>query len=281
LLANRLEQRESHTKDLDAQLIGRYATGSILSRVRSVYNSASGSWDCDAEDGFLRYFLREDAAYGMSRFAIRGSYCTPESLDEVARMKRWPEVERAFIHRLNDTNLWAARDAAEVLAKFGGPNAKQAMLLRLRTFSETWKSRANELREHPNMPSDARDAISFQYGLVESLGHAQGWVLNDDEIAQTESLTLGQERENAGHWLSQSPVRLTLNISSDGRIHAQIGQYSADELPALLAKLAQFQKGTRFLLSFSGAEEQRSPVLQSINEIARLHGLTVENSFTK
>jgi|GEM_PF-3051141 len=196
LLADRLERKNSPTEELDAQLIGRYATGSILSRVAAFYKSGAGAWDCAAEDEFLRYFLREDTEYGMIQFAVRGGVCTPESLSEVVRMKRWPEVEPVFIQRLDDSNLWTARDAAEVLGKYGGPEAKEAMLRRLRKFNRTWKSRGQELRQIPNMPREVGDAISFQNELIESLSHAQGWVLDPSEVLEIKNLALGEERES-------------------------------------------------------------------------------------
>jgi hypothetical protein len=50
MLAARIEDKESRTRSLDAQLIGRYSTKEILPRVKSVYESAGGGWDCVSED---------------------------------------------------------------------------------------------------------------------------------------------------------------------------------------------------------------------------------------
>ena len=71
----------------------------------------------------MKYFLRWDQDYGLSIFMAKGGSCTTESLNEVTRLKRWSEVEPAFIRRLNDRELWRARDAAEVLGQWG--DAKQ------------------------------------------------------------------------------------------------------------------------------------------------------------
>jgi len=43
MLAARIEDKESRTTGLDAQLIGRYSTKAILPRVKSVYETAEGS----------------------------------------------------------------------------------------------------------------------------------------------------------------------------------------------------------------------------------------------
>ena len=70
ILAARIEEKNSRTRSLDAQLIGRYSTKEILPRVKSVYESAGGGWDCVSEDGFVMYFLRVDADYGVKRRSL-------------------------------------------------------------------------------------------------------------------------------------------------------------------------------------------------------------------
>jgi hypothetical protein len=99
----------------------------------------------------------------------------------VARLKRWPEVEPAFIRRLNDRDLWRVRDAAEVLGQWGDANAKQALLLRLQAFNNTWKARASEFRQQLNTPQEVSAAMTFQSALTQSLGQAKGWTLSKEE----------------------------------------------------------------------------------------------------
>jgi hypothetical protein len=174
LLAARLEQKDSHTLDLDAQLVGRYATKAVLPRVKSTYTISQGTWDCVTEDGFVRYFLRVDSNYGIDRLAKAPSYCMTRSLQDVIRMKRWSEIEPAIIAGLNNPDLNRARQAAETLAKYGGPKAEEAMWQRLRSFHDRWAERENDFTYRMNLPSDANDAISFQFGLVQAIGQAQG-----------------------------------------------------------------------------------------------------------
>ena len=69
--------------------------------------------DCVSEDGFIVYFLRVDANYGIKRLKIKPpSTCMPNVLRSVRKMQRWTEVEPALIARLNGPNLNSARDAA-------------------------------------------------------------------------------------------------------------------------------------------------------------------------
>jgi hypothetical protein len=58
LLAERLERKNAQTMPLDARLVGRYSAKVILPRVKALYETAAGQWDCVTEDGFILYFLR-------------------------------------------------------------------------------------------------------------------------------------------------------------------------------------------------------------------------------
>jgi hypothetical protein len=276
VLSARLEQMESRTTDLDAQLLGRYSTKAILTKVKSIYQTSPGHWDCVTEDGFVLYFLRVDPDYGVKRLALAPSYCMTNSLPAVIKMQRWSEVEPGIITRLNGPDLNRARQAAETLAKYGSPQAEKALWERLLRFHAQWEERGNELAYRPGMKNDANEAMSFQYGLVESIGRAQAWLLTNEEIATLESLTLGQERDNVKqmHW--SSPVEVDINFFGD-RILGTIGHYSGTGLASTGAKLAQYPTGTKFWLNIHGPPDRVAPVVAAINNIAEEHGFQVDS----
>jgi HEAT repeat protein len=277
ILAARIEEKNSRTRSLDAQLIGRYSTKEILPRVKSVYESAGGGWDCVSEDGFVVYFLRVDADYGVKRLAKKPpTTCMTNALAVITKMQFWSKVEPGIIARLNDTDLNWARQAAEVLAKYGGAQAKKAMWERLRKFHGQWSERGNELAIRPGMRADANEAVGFQFGLVEAIGKAQAWLLANDEITELENLTLGQERDNVKQWHWSSPVNLNVSFFGE-KIMATINQYSATDLTSLKAKLAQYPSGTKFWLNIIGSPDRVAPVLTVISEIAAEHGFLVDS----
>ncbi len=275
LLSARLEQKDSRTKGLDAQLIGRYSTNAILPRVKAIYESSPGQWDCVTEDGFVLYFLRVDPDYGVKRLALAPSACMTNSLPAVIRMQRWSAVEPGVIAWLNGADLNRARQAAETLAKYGGPVAEKAMWERLRRFHAQWAERGNELTDRPGMRSDASEALGFQFGLVESIGRAQAWLLTNEQIADLENLTYGQERDNVKRWRWSSPVDLNINFFGE-QLQAAIGQYTAADLASLRIKLAQYPNGTKFSLNIFGSPERVAPVLRTLDDVAAEHGLQVE-----
>ena len=278
LLAQRLEEKDSRTRALDAQLTGRYATKAILPRVKAVYEAALTQWDCATEDGYVLYFLRVQPDYGVERGAQTPSFCLTDSLPAVVRMNRWSEVEPAIIGQLQGRDLNRARQAAETLAHYGSPAAETAMWERLKRFHEQWVKRENDLYYHTNMPGDASDALSFQFGLVEALGKAQAWVLSNEQVTELENLTLGQERDNVRRWHWSSPIGLTINLLFDEHLQADINhQYSAADIASLRKKLAQYKSGTQFSITTFGPQERLAPVLQAVSALAAEHGLAIES----
>jgi hypothetical protein len=276
MLSDRLEQKESRTTGLDAQLVGRYSTTAILTKVKSAYEASAGQWDCVTEDGFVVYFLRVDPAYGVKRLAVAPSFCMTKSLPTVVKMQRWNAVEPGIIARVNEPDLNRARQAAEVLAKYGSPQAEDALWDRLRRFHAEWAERANELASLPGTPSDAFEAMSFQFGLVEAIGTAQAWLLNNEQITELENLTLGHERDNVKRWHWSSPVDLSISLSGE-QVRATINsQYTAADLTSLRSKLAQYPRGTKFWVSASGSRERVARVFTVINDLATEHGFQVD-----
>jgi hypothetical protein len=271
MLVARIEDKESGTKGLDAQLIGRYSTQTILPRVKSVYETAEGQWDCVTEDGFVVYFLRVDPDYGVKRLAQAPSICMTNALPAVIRMHRWGEVEPGVMARLNGPDLNRARQAAETLAKFGSAQAEKALWDRLRKFHEQWSERGNELSMRPGMRSDANEAVGFQFGLVEAIGRAPAWLLTDDKVTELENLTLGQERDNVRQWHRTSAVNVDVNFAGQ-QIIASINQYTATDLASLKSKLAQYPGGTKFWLNIFGPPDRVGTVHAAITETAAEHG---------
>lgn len=273
MLTDRLEQKGSNTRGLDAQLLGRYATKAVLSRVKSIF--ASAYWDCVTADGFFVYLLRVDPDYGVKLLAQAGGFCKTKSLAAVAKTGRWDELEPALIARLNGPDLWNARDAAQTLAKYGSPKAEEATWERLRRFHAEWEERANELVMRPGMKRDANLAVAFQFALVEALGGAQAWLLTNEQVTELESLTLGGEKQNVKQWRWGSPVEITANCTGQQMMISFTGRYFATDVASMRNKLAQYPSGTRFAVRVLCSPEEKASVVSAINEVAAEHKFDV------
>src|SRR5262249_5910858 len=86
--------------DIISMLIERYATASILPRVRAFYGDKVGLRGCLYQASLLAYFLRVDPAMGIDsvkrELAARGpgySRCYAGILSDVAKLRMTPELE--------------------------------------------------------------------------------------------------------------------------------------------------------------------------------------------
>ena len=122
--------------------------------MKAVYEKSAGQWACDFEDGLGGYFLRVNPDYGLDRLRAKASGCMTESVKAMVAADRWATIEPAIIARLNVADVWAARDAAKTVAKYGGPKAQKALWQRLRAFHEQWKDRDAELTIPPTLPAN-------------------------------------------------------------------------------------------------------------------------------
>ena len=268
----RLENKESHTAALDAQLVGRYATNAVLSQIKAAYVARQGGWDCKAEDGFVLYFLRVDPDYGVKRLQQAPSVCMTKSIPAVIRMKRWREVQPTIIANMSAPDLNRARQAAGTLALYGDAAAEEAMWQRLKAFHDQWAERTNRA----NTPKDASEAMDFQYGIVVAIGHAQAWLLTNEHVTELENLTLGQTRDNVKPWHWTPPIEVSLNLLFDGKLQSNVHQYHPTDVNALRSKLAQYPSGTTFHVRLFGQREKLASVIQSIQDVAADHGLMLD-----
>jgi len=89
---------------------------------------------------------------------------------------------------------------------------------------------------------------------------------------------VGQERENVRQWHRKSPVEVNTRAWLDGHVQASIQQYGVQDLVALRNKLAQYESGTRFVLSCSGTDEQLGGALRAVRDVAAENGLIVDSA---
>jgi hypothetical protein len=99
------------------------------------------------------------------------------------------------------------------------------------------------------------------------------WLVNDADLRRMESICISEQclYETRQDLLAWTPLRL--NLSSQGAdIRATVAQYNGlESMEALEEKLAQFPRGTSFLMTNSG--EDAGQVLASIRQFAERKGL--------
>jgi hypothetical protein len=110
-----------------APLIERYASARILPQVVAFYNGKEGSWACDLQTAFLRYWLKHDRPAALQaieravnmRYPTRSNYtrCYINVLGETLRDSFDGDAEQLVRKFINDSDPDVAADAKQLLAK--------------------------------------------------------------------------------------------------------------------------------------------------------------------
>ncbi len=177
-----------------ASLIERFSTGRLRSRVARLFERAPRAAVCPQGPVLLAYFFRVDPAYAETQLDRVGRVldttrdrCAGDGLlPAVAKRRALPAVEAAALKRLRDPRPWVVVDAAEALAKEGGPASKGALLAALDAWHAAWAPRASML-QRDNLPFELDWAASLGPRLARALDEANAWRLTPDDIAHIAS----------------------------------------------------------------------------------------------
>lgn len=148
-------------------------------------------------------------------------------------------------------------------------------------WSRQWQGRADEL--------DFRKAGSLagnwqEVGLGENLARAlianQGWLASEKLIQNTIEQCVGKQMCQQLNQLADSARNEPYFISAfkqGENENYEIAQYSAKSLEMLGAKIAQFPKGTRFVMRNSTPESKAQKQLDDrVKDLLEQHGMIVE-----
>lgn len=256
VLAGNLESSLYHGRgdwEITSRLVQRYATRAVLPRIKAAYGDKGGEWACAIQSNLLAYFLRTDHAYGLQQMrkalaSRKDTGCYRSLLSDVAALAPGPDVERLAVAHLHDPDLQVEIDAIKTLGTSGSRAAEAALWARFRQWHQQWAGKAALLE--PFDPQRDPDAWQMEYTLTQALATAPDWLLSPAKLQTLKSLCVTRNAQaNVADFLRQwqTPVRITYGGEHDEWSVVQYGQLSSRV--ALQSKLAQFPRGTRFLLS--------------------------------
>src|SRR5262249_21284449 len=135
----------SHTaRDLDYELVDRYADPASLGVVQAAFEEHAGQWACAPQSAMLRYVLRVAPDYGATQVsaglnARKMTGCFRFLLQELSA--ELPRVEQAAIGALDDSDPELVQDAVRALSRWGSADAEKALWTRLERFHREWAGR--------------------------------------------------------------------------------------------------------------------------------------------
>ena len=277
LLATNLEEsrgpKATNDTEVVSMLIERYATDSILPRVRAVFDEAGvGKWACRIQASLVAYFLRVDPESGgeylNKAIAARGkgfTGCYSMTLVDVAQLHMSPEVEAAAIAAVDDDNSEVVSQAARVLKDYGSADAEKALWQRLEKLNEATSSNA-----------------SIEQSLVSALTRSQAWLAGPEKLRRLHDLCRTDDNRHEVEELLRSwnsDIYLTLYAADGEPASIGVAHYQINSVDALKKKLIQFPSGTVFKWRAVAAGRSATRAEQLFNEIkthVEQHGMKLE-----
>ena len=279
LLLSNLEAarlRGNWDTDKVSELIERYATDEIVSRVQAVYETRdAGKWECRTQAALLAYFLRVAPPVGgeylNKALAAREKglpRCYTETLKNVAKLHMSTEVEDRATAALDDEDARVVSEAAGVLAEYGSADAEKALWRRFEKWHEAMQSRGEEL---------SYDQEMIEKALREALAGGHAWLSDPEKLKQVRDLCLtDKSRAEVDRMINGWDYQISFTSYDDEAFTIGVANCQLTSLESLKAKLLQFPKGTVFKLKTHGDESMSDEVFQQIKTYLEQHGMNLE-----
>jgi hypothetical protein len=241
-------------------LVARYATSRILSRVKAFYalvdaeNRGRKETVGDpprriatpgCEPPLYAYFLRTDPAYGekllrevMAERSFDMGRCWASVIGQTARYYVNPQWESVALDGLNDSTVVVKIDAVKALGKYGSPAAVALLVESFRYFHDWWKNKPSEINEENRQ---------LERAYVQTVSQADGWISTGEDLARAAAFCItdacrGEMEQNRRYW--SQPLTLAVGQSNDGSFYVSLAQYTMRSLEEARRRLLQLAKGT-------------------------------------
>ena len=236
---------------LSMAAIALYATPKALPRMRSIYESQQER--CQPE--LLAYFVRVDPAYAERVFHSHAwdmhtppPPCTLQYFHRIPPLAMNPALEQYLAAYLMHSDVYIKSTAAQVLARYGTVSALPRLWETYRYFHDYWNGKGEELRQNGQ-------GVGLEVDLRNAIARGRGWLATETDLRLIESLCISdrcvQETRQDLEYL-KPPLPLEIVTQPFGMTGRVAQYYAFESVAAMEAKLAQYPRGTRFVLSAPG-----------------------------
>jgi len=278
LVTNLENDRDDNEIGKIAVLIQRYASSSIVDRVRAVYETSPGRWACAIQAPLLAYLLRADPGYGAAAVrkalaARQETGCYRTLLSDIAAPSGAaspylpPALQTIAIEALDDPDPAVRSDAAKTLGAHGSPAAEAVLWQHLRKWVRTHR----EAQKAAYLSSDTPEG-----SIAQALATAPAWLIDRRQMAELRRLCDivvppgAMERSGA-------PQIYADTTTAHGKQESwRVEQYQMTSRTALKDKLAQFPRGTTFRLMVDptwSADRQNAALFTDLTTFLQKRGM--------
>jgi hypothetical protein len=252
---------------LATSAIARYATPKALPRLRAIYESQQDS--CQPE--LMAYFVRVDPPFSERVFRSHPwdmhampPRCTVQYFQRTPPLAMNPALEQYLAAYLMHGDIYIKSTAVKALGRYGTPSALPPLWDAFRYFHDYWKGKGAELEQNGS-------GVALEVDLRNAIGRGRGWVVSETDERLIESLCMS-------HWCAGETandlqaMKQPITVELQAQYFNRVAQYSGlESVAAVEAKLAQYPRGTRFVLY--GPAESKEAV--ELRRFAEAKGLVV------
>jgi hypothetical protein len=263
----------NEARDLDYELLDRFADVSVLGIVQPAFEEHLGKWACAPQSAMLRYFLRVEPVYGAKQVnaslrARKDTHCYSNLLQSLGR--ELPKAEKSAIEALDDSDPELVQDAVLALGRWGSADAEAALWARLRRFHQDWVGREGQLRMTPDHESRGSRGAALEQELVSAIAGGSSWICPPDKLARiAELVSTKRQGQQIERWIKDWKGGAALINPSwfpeDNRTFSVLQYVSLTE-EQLRAKLAQVPRGTKLVWQFWQPGQISPPVSMAVQE---------------
>jgi hypothetical protein len=286
-----LERIRNHSaRELDYELVDRYADGSALGAVQAAFEERVGTWACAPQSGIVHYLLRVAPEYGARAVSVllssrKDTGCYRFLLQELR--DELPKAQQSAIDAIDDPDPELVQNAVQALGRWGASDAETVLWNRLQRFHQEWAGREDQLRSTPDYQSPGARGAALEEGLLTAIATGTNWMCPPAKLRRLAELVwMERHRQQIDGWIKQwtqgSAVINPIWFPEDNPTFSVL-QYSSLTEDQLRAKLLQFPRGTELRWQFWQQGQISPPVSMSKQEafyermraIADEHGVTL------
>jgi hypothetical protein len=190
-------------------------------------------------------------------------------------------LSEVAIQTLDDPDPEVTLDALIYLMSYGDSSDEEPISNRYTKWSQKWSGHSDELEARP---AGSLAGNWQEIGVGETLARAlianQGWLASERLIQNTIEKCVGEQMCQQLKQLADRARSTPFSISAykqGENENYEIAQYSAKSLELLGVKIAQFPKGSRFLMADGVPESEEQKTLDgSVRDLLEQHGMVVE-----
>lgn len=273
-------------------LLAHYGTGSAVATVRQKAEEKTGEWACAPQGAALGYLVEFDPASARPlverAVQARGpgkTACNHSIFQDIAHYSQDPVLRETAIQTLDDPDPEVIMDALIYLMSYGNASDEEAISKRYTKWSQKWHGRSGELDfREAGSPAGNWQEIGLGEDLARALIANQGWLASEELIQRTLEMCVGQQMCQQLSQLAER-ARTTPHVISSYRQgeneNFEIAQYSAKSLKLLDAKIVQFAKGSRFIMTNGSLQSEEQKKLDgTVQGLLEQHGMIAERDPT-